>query len=488
MYIKEVNLSNVRQFKNSTFIFQSGFNLLVGENGVGKSTVLRSLLATVGSKTHLGGGNLGLEPSDIRLEANRLHVHTVLIDDEQLHRAVRYSRGIREGVSRSGKKSDVIVLFYRSNEALTRNLKTKKARRTQLQMPSESGAVEDFLYTTEFETNLEIKREERFGRSREIRGFVTEMLSKMSNRFGGFDWRFEAYECVLKEVGEDKEESNEQRTTDGERAMQKEIAQLLLRSFQSNPTILGDVDQRNITINSDGYVVGSENVSRVAPPFFDLLEKSTENTRWYDRAGQSYVAEIKLTPRIVVELEGRQLPLSQLSDGEQRLFSLFVDIARVLTLSSSQSIRGAAAIVLIDEIDVHLHPKWQRDIVPLLENFFPSCQFIATTHSPFVIQSLDRDRVVKITEQGSLKFGAEAVSIEDIVEEIQGVNLPQQSRRAKELGAAAERYFTLLREENVDPSELQAAEKNYRVASKPFASNPALNALLRIEKLQAGKK
>ena len=53
----------------------------------------------------------------------------------------------------------------------------------------------------------------------------------------------------------------------------------------------------------------------------------------------------------------------------------------------------AEAVVLIDEIELHLHPKWQRQIVHKLRTTFPLCQFIATTHSPQVIGEVEYDRI-----------------------------------------------------------------------------------------------
>ncbi len=53
-------------------------------------------------------------------------------------------------------------------------------------------------------------------------------------------------------------------------------------------------------------------------------------------------------------------------------------------------------IVLIDELDMHLHPKWQRRIVQDLQNAFPDMQFIATTHSPFILQSLESGQVIDL--------------------------------------------------------------------------------------------
>ncbi len=97
---------------NATFHFQPGFNLLVGENGSGKSTVLRSLLTTAGSRKYSGGGNLGFDTSDIRLGANQLHAISVVADQAGDKRRLLYSLKEGEKNWRDGKKSDLILLYY----------------------------------------------------------------------------------------------------------------------------------------------------------------------------------------------------------------------------------------------------------------------------------------------------------------------------------------------------------------------------------------
>ena len=57
-------------------------------------------------------------------------------------------------------------------------------------------------------------------------------------------------------------------------------------------------------------------------------------------------------------------------------------------------------VVLIDELDFHLHPNWQRRIVGDLTSLFPMLQFVATTHSPFIVQSLDGQGLVQSQRQG----------------------------------------------------------------------------------------
>jgi len=159
----------------------------------------------------------------------------------------------------------------------------------------------------------------------------------------------------------------------------------------------------------------------------------------------------------------------------------------LLIAPNANGFRDIPAVILIDEIDVHLHPKWQRKIVPALEDLFRACQFIATTHSPFVIQAVDRQKISRTDKLGDIPLDQDANSIEDIVEDIQGITMPQRSKRSEELSIAAEKYFKLLKQKNIPEDDLAQAETKYRLASEPFASDPALHALLKVEQMEARK-
>ena len=91
--------------------------------------------------------------------------------------------------------------------------------------------------------------------------------------------------------------------------------------------------------------------------------------------------------RMEVEKQGKRLSVNQLSDGEKCMIALIADLARRLAIANptlADPLQGAG-IVLIDEVDLHLHPKWQRLVVPCLLEVFTGCQFIISTHSPHVI-------------------------------------------------------------------------------------------------------
>ena len=58
------------------------------------------------------------------------------------------------------------------------------------------------------------------------------------------------------------------------------------------------------------------------------------------------------------------------------------------------------ALVLIDEIDAHMHPSWQRSLVDTLKELFPNVQFIATTHSPLIVAGLEKSEIYTIRREG----------------------------------------------------------------------------------------
>jgi predicted ATP-binding protein involved in virulence len=101
---------------------------------------------------------------------------------------------------------------------------------------------------------------------------------------------------------------------------------------------------------------------------------------------------VKRSPlRMTISKGNTTLELSQLSDGEKCTLALIGDLARRLALANP-SINNPChgnGIVLIDEIELHMHPTWQRRIIPTLRDIFPNIQFIITTHSPQVLGEID---------------------------------------------------------------------------------------------------
>lgn len=96
------------------------------------------------------------------------------------------------------------------------------------------------------------------------------------------------------------------------------------------------------------------------------------------------------------------LPLSYFSDGIKSMLSMTADIAYRMALLNpnlgENAIAETSGIVLIDEIDMHLHPSWQSRIMSALRNVFPRIQFIVTTHAPAVLANVPRENIIAFSD------------------------------------------------------------------------------------------
>ena len=114
---------------------------------------------------------------------------------------------------------------------------------------------------------------------------------------------------------------------------------------------------------------------------------------WYDAVTQGPVLRFE---------DGHVAPWSELSDGYHVFIALVADIARRAVMLNEFDGADAPArvegVVLIDELDLHLHPRWQRVAVPRLRDAFPRLQFIITTHSPQVLSSAKNRQVRRLVD------------------------------------------------------------------------------------------
>lgn len=130
--------------------------------------------------------------------------------------------------------------------------------------------------------------------------------------------------------------------------------------------------------------------------------------------------------RMIVKKSGKEIRIDQLSDGEKCLIALVGDLARRLAIANPQRenpLEGEG-IVLIDEIDLHLHPGWQRKILANLARTFPGCQFVVSTHSPQVLGEAE-PRQIRLLAQDeehgftySIPTQAKGLSSNDILDEL----------------------------------------------------------------------
>jgi predicted ATP-binding protein involved in virulence len=195
---------------------------------------------------------------------------------------------------------------------------------------------------------------------------------------------------------------------------------------------------------------------------------------------------------VVVEMQTGLQPFSNLSDGQRCMLAMVGDMAQKAAKLNrqfgSEVLQRTQGVVLIDELDLHLHPRWQRRIIEDLRRAFPKMQFVCTTHSPFLIQSIRQGQLIQLDEQDTESLEYENQSIEDIAEFVQGVKMPQSSQRAVELDKAASRYYSLLQDSKSNREELAEAEAAYKQVAKRYSANPGLAAILDLEAMARSKE
>lgn len=142
----------------------------------------------------------------------------------------------------------------------------------------------------------------------------------------------------------------------------------------------------NATIKEVQYL------NNTAAPFFEKLY----NKPIQIKVGRSKYAAAQC---LIFKFKDIDLEFFQLSSGEKYLFTLVLElIYRNITLNpNNEDYSNTPGIVLIDEIEDHLHPRWQLNVIDALETAFPNIQFIVSTHSPLIASSVRREQIVAIS-------------------------------------------------------------------------------------------
>ncbi len=164
-----------------------------------------------------------------------------------------------------------------------------------------------------------------------------------------------------------------------------------------------------------------------------------------------------------------RIPISQLSDGYKCTLSLIADIAHRMAILNPQLfdhvLTETEGIVLIDEIDLHLHPTWQKRILKDLMNIFPNVQFIVSTHAPEVINSVKSDSIVILKNNIAFSAADETYGKDanTILREVMEV-----SARPDDIKALFDQFYELL-----DKSEWNQAESVLEQLEAEIGNNDA---------------
>lgn len=172
--------------------------------------------------------------------------------------------------------------------------------------------------------------------------------------------------------------------------------------------------------------------------------------------------ETSSTPTVFfIHENGQKLRLDHLSHGYQVVTAMMVDLANRMIQDNPDSEQplDEPAIVLIDELDLHLHPAWQQKIIGMLDQFFKNTQFIITTHSPLIVQSCPRMNLVLLKKSDD---PAQGVVIENrvgvsylgwTIEEILREMMDLQNIRSPQYQALRQQFDEAVAHENATKAQ-----------------------------------
>lgn len=347
MELKTVTIQNFKGIKEVTIDFKAGFNILIGDNGVGKTSLLEAI--SVG----LGGFLAGIDGiSTKHISSDEVRINSKLTGDGSISMKQEYPVSI-----------ECSATFDENIFTWIRQKKTLQGR-----------------------TTVEPRAFSKIG---------NEMLNDLEKVAPLIN-----YQSAARMWAQKREKTNNV----FKKTYTRSVGYIDCLAEESNTKMLINWCKRmeEISWQEDKKISEYEAVKAAVVSFMSIMcESPVTGVRFHKR-----------TEQLVYNINDENIPIHLLSSGYQSVIWMVMDIAyRMAVLNPnlrSDVTQKTPGIVLIDELDLHLHPKWQWKIVEALKTTFPKVQFIATTHSPIIIASCKNEHLVTISQDMMIDYSNSA--------------------------------------------------------------------------------
>ncbi|MCK5538304.1 MAG: AAA family ATPase [Bacteroidales bacterium] len=426
MKINSINLENFRGYKILNLDLHPNFNLIIGDNGSGKTALLEGITVAMGA-FFLGIKNI----SSRHILSKDIHIKT--FDDNE-----EYIFPVK--ITANGEINQEFIEWSRELNGIKN--RTTSINANSIKLYSQNL---DNLARTGEDVNLPLLAYYATGRLFDKARSIAKSKNKENYQIAS---RFRAYERCLEAKSTYKH-------------FVKWYKGKELSKIQKNTHDIKLETVKNAIISN---IPNCDNI------FYEFDPDKQQGLKM----------QLK---------DHRTLPFTSLSDGTRNYFAIIADIAyKCVTLNphlKDLALRKTEGVVLIDELDLHLHPEWQRKIIHSLRETFPNVQFITTTHSPFLIQETANEQLIVLKDCNidAISSGIN-LSIEDIAEELQKVKNPQWSKSRQKMSEIASKYYKAVKSGNDTPEMKQELDE----AMKPFAKDTAFYSILEQEKIKTEYK
>lgn len=232
--------------------------------------------------------------------------------------------------------------------------------------------------------------------------------------------------------------------------------------FSNAVDSLNDFQQNNLTLSKNIFNLLDDKLSiKTAKPDFEIVLLQENKEIYFEMLSDGYKSCIFILLGIIKEIEYRFTEMNAIDfDG----------------------------IIMIDEIDIHLHPQWQAKLVKVLKETFPNAQIIATTHSPSVLQNATAEEIIPLykDENGDVhikelhlgEYGLQGWTLEEIMKDVMGMETTTSDLYTKIMNE----FDQAMKEEDV-----KVAKEKYEILNKMWHPDNVLRQLLKIQMAGMGE-
>ena len=441
MTINNITIDNFRGFEHKFFELDPKMNVILGDNTTGKTTLLQAVQIALGAflqeMTFLPGGNgysRNFRPTD----------HVKIYSES--------SKGfipIKQKPSIEVNAECVIGQFDKLTQQINTSINNIWWKRT-----SNKNSKANALQLMNFVADIENKRRkaDEEGTNSLFPLFLSFGATRLEKNYRGAEKtkqretrETKAYKCALDEQVDFKGAFD--------------WIYRYEKSFDKGSEFAG---------TNEAFL----NAIKDAIPAIRQIDIDTKNNE--------FTAQIKMSK----DDEPYWLTYDMMSAGFKAMINITAEIAhRCIELNGFlglEAVKKTPGIVMIDEVDLYLHPHWQQHILSDLQTAFPEIQFIVTTHSPFIVQSVKSKNVITLDGVKG-DSNPDMRSIEDIA--VTEMNMDTaRFPRYQQMVEQAEKYYQLVKLGKEKTLEARNVKKELDDIEALFSDDPAYVALLRAER------
>lgn len=423
MKVKEIKIQNFRALVDERYEFKEQFTVLIGDNGAGKTSILDALAFALGT-IFLGIGEV--KTYSLKQSDKRLKIVSPSSQEVQLPLRIELNHSVHNQnyswARVAYKPAGGSTSYKEANELISH--------------------IREIASAVRIGEEIDLPIIAYYGLGRLADDLFERKTSKRSGS------RFEGYKNSL-----------------DPRAMEHKALEWM---FDIQSSVLQQFKESEAEYDKGLLSAFTETLQELIPDWKDV--------------------QYHLKQRDVIGKFGEDdwQYLSMLSSGYKAIAKLAMDISyRAVILNphlKENAVRETSGVVLIDELDMHLHPNWQKQVVNNLKRAFPRIQFIVTTHSPFIVQSLKAEEVIRL--DGEIVSNPQNKSLEEVAQDEMGVEDVSRSKAFRNYQDIAAKYFNLIEQgrDSSNDEEVAQIKKQLDELELQFTNDPAYLALMQAER------